>query len=221
MKVGAIVVAAGSGERLGAGVPKGLVMLGNRPLLEWAVSAFSAHRAIECTVVVAPASHLAEVAALVGDRAVVVPGGASRKEAILVHDAARPLVPAEMIGRVIDQLAAGSVAVTPVIAVADTIKRVDAAGTVLETLDRSALRATQTPQGFARATLIEAHAGAAPDAGATDDAGLIEAAGIPVQTVAGSALAFKITTAHDLRVAEALLAVQTLERALAGQDGLR
>ena len=121
-----------------------------------------------------------------------------------MHDAARPLTPPDVVRRVVEAVRAGAPAVIPVLPVADTIKRVDGAGTVVSTVDRSELRAVQTPQGFRAADLRRAHAGT-PDP-RTDDAGLVEALGDPVTTVAGDPLAFKVTTAWDLRIAELLLA---------------
>ncbi|MPZ27150.1 MAG: 2-C-methyl-D-erythritol 4-phosphate cytidylyltransferase [Micromonosporaceae bacterium] len=161
------------------------------------------------------------------DRLVVIPGGANRQqsvaaglaavppefEIVLVHDAARALAP----GRLVEDVAAavrgsgsppgaGAVAVIPVLPVADTISQVDPAGQVVATPDRSRLRAVQTPQGFRREVLAAAHAAADPVAPAvTDDAGLAARLGHPVQTIPGSAYAMKITTRHDLLVAEALL----------------
>jgi len=135
-------------------------------------------------------------------------------DVVLVHDAARPLAPPALVRRVVEAVRAGHDAVVPGLPVADTIKRVappgagDASGAepVVATVDRSVLRAVQTPQGFARDLLEQAHAAAADRAddeasAATDDAGLVEALGRTVHVVPGDAAAAKITTAHDLRVA--------------------
>lgn len=149
----------------------------------------------------------------------VAPGA----EHVLVHDAARSLTPPGLVRAVVAALRAGAVAVVPALPVADTIKNVDADGVVTATPDRAGLRAVQTPQGFAAGLLHEAYAGAVPTdvvAGAvvgavagvpagvvavTDDAGLAERVGAAVHTVPGDPLAFKITTATDLVLAEALL----------------
>lgn len=128
-------------------------------------------------------------------------------DCILVHDAARPFVPAAVVERVVAAVLAGAPAVIPVIPVTDTIKRVDPAGTVVETPDRASLVAVQTPQGFEPALLRRAHA--TPALGATDDAMLAERLGVAVQTVAGADEAFKITRPRDLMLAEALLAGRT------------
>jgi 2-C-methyl-D-erythritol 4-phosphate cytidylyltransferase len=215
--IAAVIVAAGSGERLGASVPKALVPLHGRPLLSWALDAFAAHPDIDSVVVVAPANAVDAVRATVGELASVVAGGPSRQrsvhlglaavrpdvELVLVHDAARPLVEAAVISAVVATLRAGAVAVIPVLPVTDTVKRVDASGRVVATVERSELRAVQTPQGFSRATLLAAHRAAEECSmtGVTDDAGLLEALGLAVQTVPGAESSFKITTPYDLRLA--------------------
>ncbi len=218
----AILVAAGSGQRLGAGLPKALVPLHGRPLLTWALEAFLDHPDIGSVVVVAPAAELSTVQTCVGGRASVVAGGATRQASVdaglaalapdiglvLVHDAARPLVHPSVISAVVTTLRGGDQAVIPVLPVVDTIKRVDAEGRVVATVDRSELRAVQTPQGFLRSVLLAAHLAAEHHSltDVTDDAGLVEALGVPVRTVAGSELCFKVTTPHDLRLAHALAA---------------
>ena len=155
---------------------------------------------------------LAEVAPVT-----VVAGGATRQESVaaalaaappdlsvvLVHDAARALTPPEVVERVAAAVRAGHPAVIPVLPVIDTIKAVDADDAVRATVDRAALRAVQTPQGFRRDVLAAAHANAV-DA-ATDDAGLVEALGVRVSCVPGSPHALKITQPFDLAVAELLL----------------
>jgi 2-C-methyl-D-erythritol 4-phosphate cytidylyltransferase len=120
-----------------------------------------------------------------------------------VHDAARALVPPRLVERVAAAVRGGHDAVIPVLPVVDTIKRVADDGRVLGTLDRSSLRAVQTPQGFRRAVLEAAHAAAVGDH--TDDAGLAEKLGVPVQSVEGDEAALKITRPMDLEVAALLL----------------
>lgn len=190
--------------------------LKDRSLLERAVDGLFASGAVDEVVVMVPADMIERARELV-PRARVVVGGAERTDSVraglaaapghdyvLVHDAARPLTPAPMIVRVVDALRAGASAVIPVLPVADTVKRVDADGAVLATVDRADLRAVQTPQGFTAEALHAAYA-AAPGALATDDAGLVERAGGTVATVAGDPLAMKITTAFDLRIAQVLV----------------
>lgn len=209
MTVAAVLVAGGSGSRLGAGVPKGFVKVGGHTLIEHALARFTRH--VAHTVLVVPAGWESSVEA-----SIVVAGGTTRQgsvdaglravpdhvEFVLVHDVARAFVPDEVIGRVIAALRAGADAVIPALTVTDTIKRVDGDGLVLGTVDRSELVAVQTPQGFRRDVLLAAHA--AGHDGATDDAALVELAGGRVVTVAGDELAFKITTPFDLAMAESV-----------------
>jgi 2-C-methyl-D-erythritol 4-phosphate cytidylyltransferase len=213
--VAAILVAAGSGQRLGAGVPKAFVRVAGATLLEHAVARFAAHPGVGSVVVVAPASHLDEAAALTGVTAVV--GGSTRQasvaaglaalgdhvEYVLVHDVARPFVPAAVIDAVVAALREGAGAVVPVAPIHDTVRRVGTGGALGEVVDRSTLVAVQTPQGFRRTVLVAAH-GRSAGLVATDDAGLVEAFGVPVVPVPGADESFKVTTPADLARAEAL-----------------
>jgi 2-C-methyl-D-erythritol 4-phosphate cytidylyltransferase len=209
-----IVAAAGSGLRLGADVPKALVPLAGRPLVCWAVAALRAGGVAEIVVAVPTADWAAFAAVLPGVQ--LVDGGASRTssvraalaaagpgaDAVLVHDAARPLTPPDVVRRVLAALASGHPAVVPVLPVVDTTVVVEEGGVVAESLPRAMLRRVQTPQGFDRRTLAGAYAGLAPDAELTDDAAVVRAAGVPVVTVAGDERAAKVTVAHDLAMAE-------------------
>jgi 2-C-methyl-D-erythritol 4-phosphate cytidylyltransferase len=216
-KTVAVVTAAGSGERLGAGIPKAFVELGGRTMLEHAVDGLLGSGVIGRVVVAVPADRVSQAAALLEDRATVVEGGAERHDSvgralavvgdaefILVHDAARPFTPADQIRRVVAALVDGVRAVIPVLRVVDTVKVVDANGVVLGTPERAGLRAVQTPQGFEAALLRRAYERVGSFAG-TDDASLVENLGTPVHTVDGDVLAFKITTPLDLRLARAVL----------------
>lgn len=214
LTVAAILVAAGDGQRLGAGVPKAFCVVAGRTLLEHAAGRFAAHPGVRDLVIVAPPTLIDSASSLV-PAAVVVAGGRTRQEsvrlglgaladdvdAVLVHDVARPFVPADVISRVIAALSGGAETVIPAVAVVDTLKRVDASEVVTETVDRTSLRAVQTPQGFRRSVLIEAHA-ASDGTGVTDDAALVEARGVQVVVVAGADESFKITRPWDLAVAE-------------------
>jgi len=215
--VGAVLAAGGRGERLGASLPKALVPLAGEPLVVHAWRALHDGGVTE-VVVAAPAEHVTAIDALLpGTR--VVEGGTTRTasvrralaampagvDVVLVHDAARALAPASLVARVVAAVAAGADAVVPVVAVADTVKEVDSTGTVLRTVDRTTLRAVQTPQGFRRDVLLRAHEQAGDVVDASDDAGLVERLGIEVVTVPGSVDALKVTTGSDLLVAEALL----------------
>jgi 2-C-methyl-D-erythritol 4-phosphate cytidylyltransferase len=225
--VAVIVPAAGAGVRLGAGVPKALRELAGEPLLVHAVRRLTRAASVGLVVVAAPADAVDPVRQLLlgpGDTKIeVVAGGATRQESVsralnvvpdgfgivLVHDAARALTPPDLIDSVAAAVRQGHPAVIPVLPVVDTIKRVDAAEDVVATVDRSELRAVQTPQGFRREILVKAHAEALDDH--TDDAGMVERLGLPVHCVPGSAYAMKITRPMDLIVAEALLTAEALQ----------
>ncbi|RLK08814.1 2-C-methyl-D-erythritol 4-phosphate cytidylyltransferase [Micromonospora sp. M71_S20] len=218
--VAVLVPAAGAGVRLGPGRPKALRLLGGEPLLVHAVRRLAAAPSVHTIVVAAPAAEVAAVRDLLAPVAPVsvVPGGAERQasvaaalaavpagpEIVLVHDAARALTPTDLVESVAAAVRAGHDAVIPVLPVVDTIKEVDADEVVLGTVDRSALRAVQTPQGFRRAVLTAAHAAAGDPL--TDDAGLVEKQGVPVSCVPGSEYALKVTRPFDLALAEHLLA---------------
>jgi 2-C-methyl-D-erythritol 4-phosphate cytidylyltransferase len=207
----ALLLAAGSGERLGVGRPKAFVELAGRPMLEWSLAALRA-AGLDRIVVALPDGGAAPPGCA------GVRGGASRSasvraallevadaDVVVVHDAARPLVTPDVFTRVVEALAGADCAIAAA-RVADTIKEADDARTVVATLDRSRLWAVQTPQAFRRAAL--ARALDVPDevlARATDDASLIERAGGTVRVVETSPANFKVTTPHDLRVAELLL----------------
>jgi 2-C-methyl-D-erythritol 4-phosphate cytidylyltransferase len=217
--VAVLVPAAGMGVRLGPGGPKALRLLAGEPLLVHAVREVASAPSVGCVVVAAPPDDVGAVEELLAPVAdvVVVAGGAIRQESValalaavpdrfeivLVHDAARALAPGTLVESVAAAVRAGRDAVIPVLAVVDTIKEVGADGRVVGTVDRSVLRAVQTPQGFRRAVLAAAHASAV--AAHTDDAGMVEKLGVPVHTVPGDELALKITRPMDLAVAEALL----------------
>jgi 2-C-methyl-D-erythritol 4-phosphate cytidylyltransferase len=231
-RAAAVIPAAGSGVRLGPGAPKALRPLGGIPMLVHAVRAMARARAVSLVVVVAPPAEVGAVRSLLDAypappavERIVVAGGATRQqsvgrglaalpadvEVVLVHDAARPLVPVETVDAVIAAVRAGAPAVVPALPVTDTVKQIAAPAAgggpepVVATPDRSLLRAVQTPQGFDRATLAEAHDTHAGD-DATDDAGLVERLGVQVVLVPGHEEAFKVTRPLDLVLAEAVLA---------------
>ncbi|MGY1664208.1 2-C-methyl-D-erythritol 4-phosphate cytidylyltransferase [Geodermatophilus sp. SYSU D00705] len=213
-----IVAAAGSGLRLGADRPKALVPLGGRALVCWAVDTLR-DAGVADVVVAVPAQELGAFATVLPADVRLVAGGATRTasvraaltaatdhaDAVLVHDAARPLTPPDVVRRVLGALAAGAAAVVPVLPVTDTTVTVDDDGVLTGALPREALRRVQTPQGFARAALAAAYAALPEDAELTDDAAVVRAAGLPVATVAGDERAAKVTVAHDLALAELLV----------------
>lgn len=209
-----IVVAAGSGTRLGRAEPKALVMLAGRPLLAWTLDAL-APAGFARTVVTAPADRLEEFRRAAGGGVLVVAGGETRSgsvragfaalsaadgDLVAVHDAARPLVTAAEAAAVV-VAADRSGAAIAAIPVVDTIKVV-ADGRIVRTLDRSQLVAAATPQAF-RASILRRALDSGRDA--TDEAALCEDLGIPVEVVPISRLGFKITTPADLELAEAVL----------------
>jgi 2-C-methyl-D-erythritol 4-phosphate cytidylyltransferase len=217
----AVLVAAGTGSRLGADRPKAFVGLAGRPLLAESLERLDASDWIEAIVVVAapdweePAILLAEE--LVASKvAAVVTGGATRVESVrnglaevpaealvvLVHDAARPLVDDAVIERLLGRLGEGLDGVVPGLPLADTVKRVDG-GVVAETLDRERLVAVQTPQVFVADRLRAAFGGELDDA--TDCASLVERAGGRVGVVPGDPRLVKITTPEDLDLVTRLL----------------
>ncbi|MGW5336559.1 2-C-methyl-D-erythritol 4-phosphate cytidylyltransferase [Streptomyces bauhiniae] len=229
-RVAAVIPAAGRGVRLGPGAPKALRALNGTPMLIHAIRALAASRHVSLVVVVAPPDGAAEVKSLLDAHALpertdflVVPGGESRQESVrlgldalppaydvvLVHDAARPLVPVDTVDAVVEAVRDGAPAVVPALPLADTVKEVEPAAVpgepepVLGTPVRARLRAVQTPQGFDRATLIRAHETVTEDV--TDDASMVERLGERVVTVPGHEEAFKVTRPLDLVLAEAVL----------------
>jgi 2-C-methyl-D-erythritol 4-phosphate cytidylyltransferase/2-C-methyl-D-erythritol 2,4-cyclodiphosphate synthase len=221
----AVVPAAGRGERLGLGVPKAFVEVDGRPLLVHAVESLRAG-GVDRVVVAVPESAVESAAMLLGSEVTVVAGGADRTtsvaaallaaggdcDVILVHDAARAFVPADLVRRVISAVRAGSRAVVPVLPVTDTVRGVltdlAADGSRNEhssgVIDRAGLRAVQTPQGFEPEVLREAYRHATGSGrSATDDASLVENLGVTVDFVSGDAEAAKVTTSADLAAVRA------------------
>lgn len=214
----ALIVAAGRGVRLGEDTPKALVELAGRPLVQWSIDALRDARGVAEIVVAMPAGALAPdgVIAVEGgavrsesvSRALAASAGGDAAELVLVHDAARPLVTAQLAERVLARLAAdeSADAATAALAVTDTIKRADHAHVVTETLQRASLWAVQTPQVFRRGALERAlDVSGQLLAQATDDAWLIERAGGRVLVVDGDQENLKVTTRMDLELAELLL----------------
>lgn len=203
MRVAAIVVAAGAGERFGE--RKQFALVGGVPAAARAVAAARSVASLVVLVVPADATHTAHGAD------VVVAGGPTRSasvraglaaldaatDVVVVHDAARPLASAALFEAVVAALdpASGVVGAVPGVPVADTLKRVDARGSVIETMPRDGLVAVQTPQAFTAEALRRAHAGSVD---ATDDAALVEASGGTVVVVLGEPTNRKLTTRADL-----------------------
>jgi 2-C-methyl-D-erythritol 4-phosphate cytidylyltransferase len=220
----AIVAAAGTGERLGGDTPKALVPVAGRPLAAWSIAALAAAASVDRIVVAAPAGAQQELARVAAQAAgttafAVVEGGSSRSESVaralvaageaavvVVHDAARPLVTADLVDRCVAELERS--AVDGVVAAAratDTVKEADAGGYVIATLERANLWTVQTPQAFRAGALRRALAEGPLDR-AYDDAQLVEAVGGHVRVVEAPRRNMKVTTEFDLEVAALLLA---------------
>ena len=215
-RAAAVIVAGGSGRRLGGPVRKQYLEVAGEPVLLHAVRAFAHHPRIHRTVVVLPPGDVASPPQwLTSLDVAIVPGGAERGDSVwnglaavsdddadlvLVHDGARPFVPAGVIDRVLD--ACPAIAAIPVV---DTIKEVGGDGVIVGTPDRRRLWQAQTPQGFPLGAIRRAYARAREEGvAATDDAALYERYEGPVRVVMGSPRNLKVTRASDLAVAEAL-----------------
>ena len=212
----AIVVAAGSGVRVGRDIPKAAIEIAGVPMVVRAARAMLSGGA-DRVVVVAPEEwpdRFAHLLAGLGERVKVIPGGELRQDSVrlglgytddaaivLVHDAARPLVPPFLVDRVIQAVRDGAPAVVPVLPMVDSLRRMRRSWTVA--VDRSSFLRVQTPQGFDAETLRRAHASSG-DKEFTDDATMCEAIDVPVTTVPGDGLAFKITDPMDLVLAEVI-----------------
>ena len=219
--VTAIVVAAGSGVRLGGGVPKALRILAGKPLVLHAVENLLSGGCSRVIVMIAESERESFEAALavdgLGAPVELVAGGVLRQDSVanglarvtsefvLVHDAARPLVPSSVVAEIIAELRAGSDCVIPVLPVVDSIREVGEDGDS-SVVDRERLRAVQTPQGFRATALIQAHHRVSEmGIEVTDDAAAVELIGTAVRLIPGSELAMKVTRPIDLVIAEQLL----------------
>ena len=212
MRVAAIIAAGGAGRRLGSATPKQLLDIGGGSMLQHSLGAFLGHPRISEIVLVKPAGLVFTIEG--SGRAVVktVDGGGRRQdsvaqgfdavgaeaEIVLVHDAARPFVSAGLIDRTIDAAAAHGAAIAALPS-RDTVKRVDATGTITETIPRETIYLAQTPQGFRREVLAAAVALGRTGVEGTDEAALAERAGYHVHVVEGESANVKITTEDDLR----------------------
>jgi 2-C-methyl-D-erythritol 4-phosphate cytidylyltransferase len=223
--VGVVIVAAGAGSRAGGTELKQFRWVGGKPMLLHSVQTFHQRADVAMVVCVLPKAYVGDPPPWLfqcdTDRLLVSVGGRERTESVangledlpdevkvvLVHDAARPFVSAAMVDRVVAEARKGhgAVAALPVV---DTLKEVDEGGAVIRTVERSRLWRAQTPQGFPRALIEDAHLRARREGvTATDDAALFERLGLPVTVVRGSERAMKITDESDFARAEALFAV--------------
>jgi 2-C-methyl-D-erythritol 4-phosphate cytidylyltransferase len=220
--VGVIIVAAGSGSRTGSNELKQFRWVAGKPMLLHSIQTFQARADVAMVVCVLPREYVGDPPPWIfqsdADRLLLSVGGRERSESVangledlpseceivVIHDAARPLVTTETIGRVIDEARKGHGAVAA-LPVTDTLKRADTSGTIIETVDRFELWRAQTPQSFPRKAIERAHR-EAREAGriATDDAALCEQIGLQIVVVRGSERALKITEENDFALAEAL-----------------
>ena len=220
--VGVVIVAGGSSSRTGDGELKQFRWVAGRPMLLHTLQLFQARADVAIVVCVLPREYAGDPPPWIfqsdAERMLVSVGGRTRAESVrngiadltpecrivLVHDAARPLVPMDAVDRVVDAVRAGTSAIAA-LPVVDTLKEVDADGRIVRTVERAGLWRAQTPQGFPRDVLLRAHR-AAEDGGydATDDAALVERIGEPVVVVRGSERAMKVTEAGDFNRAEAM-----------------
>jgi len=219
MQFCAVVVAAGTGSRAGGGDAKQWRLLAGKPVVRWSVEALTEAGADPVAVVVPAGDQQIAAAALTGLPIRLVAGGTTRgasvraglgaltdgPNVVLVHDAARPLLGADLIERLLDALATADGAL-PALPVADTLKRLD--GPQLSTVSRDGLWRAQTPQAFRRSTLVEAYAAWPPGEEPTDDAGVVERAGGHVVMIPGDPRLLKLTYPEDFIVAEALAAAR-------------
>jgi 2-C-methyl-D-erythritol 4-phosphate cytidylyltransferase len=222
--VGVVIVAGGSGTRAGGGELKQFRWVAGKPMLLHSVQTFLARPDVGTVVVVLPSQYAGDPPPWLFqcdvDRLLVSLGGRTRSESVanglddlpddaevvLVHDAARPLVGAATIDRVVSAVRAGR-SVIAALPVVDTLKEVDETGRIVATVPRDNLWRAQTPQGFPRRVLVDAHRRAKADRiDATDDAGLLERLGVPVDVVRGSERALKVTDAGDFARVDALFA---------------
>lgn len=219
--VTAVVVAAGSGVRLGGTVPKALRTIAGKALVRHAVDNLIAGGCSRVIVMIADSERQAFEEALQiaapGSGVELAVGGEQRQDSVsnglalvdtdfvLVHDAARPLVPSSLVAEIISQLRSGSDCVIPVLPVVDSIREVGADGRS-SVIDRGRLRAVQTPQGFRTDVLVAAHRRVSElGVEVTDDAAAVETLGVEVQLIPGSEMALKVTRPIDLVIAEQLL----------------
>jgi 2-C-methyl-D-erythritol 4-phosphate cytidylyltransferase/2-C-methyl-D-erythritol 2,4-cyclodiphosphate synthase len=225
MEFAAVVVAGGGGSRAGTGVPKQYRLLRGEPVLRHSLQLFTDHReigAVQAVIRHKDVADYARASARLPKCLPAVPGGTTRQASVLaglerlvptaprfvlVHDAARPFADSVLVDRAIASVRRHGASI-PAVPVSDTIKRVDAAGRIVANIERSELRAVQTPQAFPFDVLLSAHRLAASEGrhDFTDDAALMEWAGVPVATFEGSPLNTKLTTPEDFERAYAYTA---------------
>lgn len=224
MKAAALIVAAGGGVRAGGDLPKQYRLLAGKPALRWSVEALARAGLTEVVVAISPEHEPLCQSALAGAPAVrAVHGGASRTASvrqallaaaeadyILVHDAARPGLTAQIVQALIAELEAGEAAVAPALAAADALARTDTDGRIIAEVDRGGLMRVQTPQAFRADVLRSAYAALPAGAELADDLAVVRRAGYPTKLIGGDPRLMKITYAEDAAVLEALMTSQRI-----------
>ena len=235
MKLAAIIVAGGRGERIGGEIPKQYKILLGRPVVAWSVLAFAEADAAEIVIACDPEHAELCRTATSGVAAVrLVDGGATRTasvqsalaavgdaDAIFIHDAARPGLDAALIRRLIAELKSGAAAVAPALTVPDTLRRADASGRIIEDVARDGLMRIQTPQAFRADALRAAYAALPANASMTDDIAVVRAHGVEAKLIAGDAKLMKITYPEDITMLERMLGAERVTCVGHGVDAHR
>lgn len=219
MKLAALIVAGGRGGRAGGEIPKQYRPLLGRPVIAWSVRAFAEAGTKRIVVACAPEhADLCRAATADGPAVQIVDGGLSRTatvraglaaiadaDVILVHDAARPGLSADMVHALAAEIERGAAAVAPALAIPDTLRRADASGRIVEDVSRDGVMRIQTPQGFRADTLRAAYAALAPDQSMTDDIAVVRAHGAEAKLIPGDARLMKLTYPEDFAMLERML----------------
>ena len=218
MKTVAIILSGGEGERFGADIPKQLISLNGKPVLQWTIDCFNTHPEIDQIVIATNKEWMSEIKKMCPD-AIITLGGKTRQESsrngllacpsdtdyVIIHDAVRPLVDHKTISRCLTELKKGKKAVLTIIPSTDTLVRVDNS-TIIQMEDRTIIKRAQTPQCFDYKTILQAHE-KTNITNSTDDGRLALEMGIPLSSVMGSERNIKITTQADLYTAERLMQI--------------
>ena len=234
MSVGALIVAAGRGERAGGGLPKQYQSLAGKPVLAWSVGAFAGSGVDKIVVAAAPGkADMARDAAGRPD-VVIVEGGATRTasvraglaalgdaDVVLIHDAARPGLTPEVIAALVQAIDAGAGGVAPALQLLDSLRRVDDAWRMIGEIERDGVVRVQTPQAFRGAVIRDAYAALSPDATVSDDLAVARAAGASIQLIPGDERLMKLTYAEDFAVLERLMGAASLTCVGSGFDAHR
>ena len=233
--VAALIVAAGRGERAGGEIPKQYMSLLGRPVLRWSVDAVAQAGAEQIVVVIVPEhENLCRGATDGGPAVRIVPGGATRTDSVraglaaiesadvvLVHDAARPGLTADVVRALLGAIETGAAGAAPALPVADSLRRADARGAVTDEVERDGLMRVQTPQAFRTSALRAAYAALPADAAMSDDLAVVRAHGGACVLVPGDARLMKITYPEDLALMEKLLSANRVTCVGAGIDAHR